>query len=169
MAWLKPITTCSLTEVAANGTNLKTFAGAAAIAAGEIEDIEGNNDLGGYLDDTSSVAWVTRNSTLAAIRSITGSERFYGNEAMGGPNVATNRTLLGYPVHRSSKVPAMTTGLKSIFFGNWNFVGMREAPGFTVLRDPYSKANEGQIVLHYYFRAVYKVLQAEAIGYGTQA
>lgn len=157
-----------ITEVETNGTNFKTFASATAIAAGEIEDIEGNDALGAYLDDPS-VAWVMRNSTFADIRSITGSDRFYGSMATGGPGVGSTRELIGYPVYRSNKVDAIATTNKSILFGNWFYVGRRQAPGFTVLRDPYSKASNGQVVLHYYFRTVYGVLQAEAIGYGTQA
>ena len=79
------------------------------------------------------------------------------------------RTLLGYPVYMSQKVAAPAADAKSAYFGNWNYVGLREAPGFTFLRDPYSKASTGQVVLHYFFRTVYGVLQAEAIGYGEQA
>ena len=45
------------------------------------------------------------------------------------------------------------------------FVGMREGPGLTVLRDPYS--TDGIVFLKYRFRAVYKVLQAEAVVYAT--
>jgi len=52
---------------------------------------------------------------------------------------------------------------------NMSQMGYREAPGLTFLRDPYSKAGNGQVVLHYYFRTVYKVLQAEAVGYGQHA
>lgn len=157
-----------ITEVETNGTNFKTFASATAIADGELEDIEGDDDLGAYLDD-ASVAWVMRNSTLAAIRKISGSDRVYGDEHVGGPNVASGRSLIGYPVYRSNKAETIATGNKSVLFGNWFFVGMREAPEFRILRDPYSAANTGQLRLHYYFRTVYGVLQAEAIGYGTQA
>jgi hypothetical protein len=39
----------------------------------------------------------------------------------------------------------------------------------TVLRDPYSRAAYGEVLFHYYFRADYAVLQAEAIGYGVHA
>ena len=155
-----------LTEVATNGTSLKTFASNSAIADGEIEDIESDDDLGGYLDDTASVAWVMRNSTLGAIRKISGSDRVYSVEGGGGPGVRANRSLIGYPAYRSNKAAAIATTAKSVYFGNWNYVGKREAPQFEVLRDPYSKASTGQIVLHYYFRTVYGVLQAEAIGYG---
>lgn len=154
-----------LTEVAANGSTLTTFASATAIASGELEDIEGDDDLGAYLED-NNVSWVMRNSTLAAIRSITDDARFYGNAAGGGPNVRFNRTLLEYPVYRSNKAAAIAASAKSVYFGNWRYVGFREAPGFTVIRDPYTLATKGQIRLVYMFRAVYKVLQSEAIGFG---
>jgi len=54
------------------------------------------------------------------------------------------RTLLGYPVYMSQKAGDTVANAKSLYFGNWNYVGLREAPGFTFLRDPYSKASTGQ-------------------------
>lgn len=155
-----------LTEVATNGTNLKTFAGASAIASGEPEAMAYNENLSNYLDDSPSVAWVTRAATYGAIRSLRGSAPLYVEQVIGNSKTPD---LLGYPVHFSAKTPAMTTGNKSIFFGNWNYVGVREGDGFTMLRDPYSAAGTGQVALWMYFDVVYKVLQAEAIGYGTQA
>jgi len=160
-----------ITEVETNGTNLKTFAGAAAIAAGEIQDIVFNDNLAYYLDDSNSVAWVTRPATYGSVVSIQGNDFVYDATPQGS-SVATNGAkgvLAQYPVHFSNKVETLATGNKSILFGNWFFVGVRNAPEFQVLRDPYSAASTGQLRLHYYFRTVYKVLQAEAIGYGTQA
>ncbi len=152
-----------ITEVGSNGTNFKTFAGAAAIAFGEPEDIVGNNDLADYLEDDNAAVWVTRSSTHWDIKSLVGSDRQYAI------NVDAGRSLLGYPVLYSQKVAAMTTGNKSIYFGNWQYVAMREAPGITFIRDPYTVAVSGQVRLLWHFRTVYGVLQAEAIGYGTQA
>lgn len=152
-----------LTEVASNGTNFKTFAGTGAIAFGEPEDIVGNDDLANYLSEDNAAAWVTRSSTHWDIKSIVGNDRQY---AVNGDN---NMTLLGYPVVYSQKVAAMAASAKSIYFGNWRYVGYREAPGLTFLRNPYSTANSGQVRLHWYMRFVAGVLQAEAIGYGTQA
>jgi len=153
-----------LTE-AATGTQLKEFASATAIVFGELEDMAGNDDLGPYLESDSGVAWVTKNSHYWDIKSIVGTDRQYAvnEDAAGG------RTLLGMPLHISAKAPAMTAALKPIFLANWNYMGKREAPGFTMLRDPYSMANTGQVVLHYYFQTVYEILQAEAIGYGQMA
>ena len=156
-----------LTEVGTNGTDFKEFA-AGAIADGDLEDIEGNDNLGAYLDDPS-VAWVMRNSTLSAVRQITASgPRPYREESGEGPN-SRMRELIGYPVYRSNKAAAIGANNLSVYFGNWFYVGVRNNPEFVVLRDPYSAANTGQLRLHYYFRTVYKVLQAEAIGYGGHA
>ena len=77
--------------------------------------------------------------------------------------------LLGYPVLKSVKAAAIGTGVKSVFFGNWSYMGFREAPGLTVLRDPYTLAATGQVRFIYAFRAVYEILQAGAIGYGLHA
>lgn len=150
-----------LTEVAANGTALKTFAAAAAIAAGEPEDIVFNDALGYYLDDGGSVAWVMRNPTFGDIASITGNPRLYAQT----PGGAFEHELLGYPVHLSSQAAAIGASAKSVYFGNWFEVGMREDPALRILRDPYSV--DGLVILKYSFRAVYGVLQAAAIGYGV--
>jgi len=155
-----------VTEVETNGTTFTTFSGTDSIAFGEPEDILADDDLGFYLDDSESVSWVTRNSTLWSIKSLTGNDRQYDR---GLFNEGTGKELLGYPVRCSNKVQQPGTTNKPLLFGNFNYVGKREEPGFTVLRDPYSRAEEGIVQLHYYFRTVYKVLQSEAVGYGQNA
>jgi HK97 family phage major capsid protein len=152
-----------LAEVAANGTLYKTAASATAIVAGELEATMYNDTIGGYLDDAGSLAWVMKPSTYGAIKSILGDARLYGDEA-----VASGRQIMGYPAYFSVKAGAMTAGLKPVYFGNWHFVGQREAPGFTMLRDPYSAANLGQVKLWMYFRTVFKALQPAAVGYLAQ-
>ncbi len=151
-----------LTEVGSNGTSFDTFASATAIAFGEPENLVSNNDLAPYLDDDAACAFVMRSSTHWAIKSIVGNDRQYGQN-IGGP-----RELLGYPVLYSQAAGAMTAGLKSVYFGNWSYVGMREGTGLTFIRDPYTVAIKGQVRLLWHFRAVYGVLQAEAVGYGAQ-
>lgn len=151
-----------LTEVAANGTSFKTFASASAIAAGEPEAIVGNNDLGAYLDEDAAVAWVARSATHWAIKSLTGNPRLYGSDQ--GPD---GRQLLGYPMLYSQKAAAIGASAKSLYFGNWRMVGMREGNGLTFIRDPYTVAIKAQIRLLWNFRTVYGVLQSEAIGYGV--
>jgi HK97 family phage major capsid protein len=153
--------TLLLTEVAANGTSLKTFAAAAAIAAGEPEDIVFNNLLGFYLDDSGSVAWVMRNPTFGDIASITGNARLYA-ETPGGK---FTHEILGYPVYLSTAAAAIAASAKSAYFGNWFSVGFREEPALRLIRDPFSV--DGLVILKYSFRTVYGVLIAGGIGYGV--
>lgn len=154
-----------LTEVAANGTALKTFASATVIAVDELEPITFNEALSNYLDDTRSAAWVMQRAVHGEIVLLDDSSvRRYASNQMGnemGP------TLLGFPVKYSAKSGATAASTKSVYFGNWNYVGLREDPGITMLRDPYSRSSYGEVILNYYFACVYGVLQAEAIGYGV--
>jgi len=155
-----------LTEVATDGTAFKTTASATAVAAGELEATALNDNVGDYLDDGGSVNWVMRPSTYSAIAAIQGNPFVYGPTPVGGG--VRGRELLGYPVHFSNKAAAIASTAKTVYFGNWNFVGWREGPGFTLLRDPYSAASTGQIKLWMYFRTDFEVLQAAAIGYMKQ-
>jgi HK97 family phage major capsid protein len=147
------------TEVAANGSTLKTWASATAIADGEPEDVIYGDTIGYYLDDGGSIAWAMRPSTYGNIKSISGNARKYGDFSEG------RRTLLEYPVFYSNQVAATAASAKDLYFGNWYNVGMREAPALTLLRDPYTV--DGIVILKYSFRLVYGVLVAGAVGYGV--
>lgn len=154
--------TMLITEVAANGTAFKTYASATAIAAGEPEAIVFNDTLGYYLeDDPGSTAWVMRPTTFGNIASITGSDRLYAQT----PGGSFQKELLGYQVHYSNKVAATAASAKDVYFGDWYYVGYREAPQLRFIQDPYSV--DGLVILKYSFRAVYGVLQAGAVGYGV--
>ena len=146
-----------IAEAGTNGTLLKTFASATAIAAGEPEVIVGNDPLGFYLDDGAKAGWIMRSSTNWAIRAITGNPRLYAGMENG---------LLGYPVFYSNSAGAMTTTQKSVYFGNWDLMGYREDPQVRFIQDPYSV--DGLVVLKYSFRSVYGVLQGAALGWGAQ-
>jgi HK97 family phage major capsid protein len=152
-----------ITEAGTTGTLYKTTAASAAVAAGELEPVVLNDTVGDYLEDGPSVAWVMRPSTFAAIAVLTGSNRMYAPFVAGSG--VSGRELLGYPVHFSQKPAAIATTAKVAYFGNWRFMGWREAPAFTLLRDPYSAAGTGQVKMWMYFRTVFKQLQAGAIGY----
>lgn len=153
-----------LTEVASGGTAFVSDWAAAAIAAGDVEELVSNDDLSNYLDEDNAVAFVMRASTHWAIKSILGNPRVYGSDQ--GPD---GRMLLGYPVYYSQKAAAVAASAKSAYFGNWRYVGNREAPGLTFIRDPFTVAIKGQVRLLWHFRTVYKTLQAEAIGYAAHA
>ena len=153
-----------LTEVGANGTKFKTFASATVIAVDELEPIVYGDDLGAYLDDDGSVSWVMRRSTLGEIALLDdASIRRYAPQALGDGVKA----LLGFPIAHTNKAGLTAASANSVYFGNWNYVGLREAPSMTMLRDPYTRSSYGEVILNFYFRAVYGVLIAEAIGYGA--
>lgn len=152
-----------LTEVATTGTAYKTTATNSAIAVGELEATALNDTVGDYLDDSNSVAWVMRPSTFSTISTIAGNPKVYGNTP-GGTGF-NGRELLGYPVLFSNKAAAIATVAKVAYFGNWNFVGVREGDGFVLLRDPYSAAGTGQVKIWLRFDCVFKQLQADAVGY----
>jgi len=143
-------------EVEANGTSLKTFGSNSAVAVGELEQIVGNDALSFYLEDSTDVHWVMRSSTHWAINSLTSDARYYGTQLQG---------LLGYDVLYSNRTDAIGAGGKSVLFGDWNYVGYREAPELRFIQDPYS--TDGVTLLKYSFRSVYGVLQAGAVGYGA--
>lgn len=143
-------------NVEALGTKFKDFTSNSAIAAGELEAIIGNDALGFYLEDASDVHWLMRSTTHWAINSITGDARFYGAQMDG---------LLGHDVVYSTKVDAIGASGKSVMFGDWNYMGYREAPELRFIQDPYSV--DGIVVLKYSFRACYGLLQAGAVGYGA--
>lgn len=150
-----------VTEVAANGSSLKTFASASAIAAGEPEDIVYSNTLAYYLEDDASAAWVMRPPTFGDIASLTGNSRLYAETPAG----SFNRTIMGYPVYFSGQVAAQGASAKSVLFGVWDNLGLYENPDITLLRDPYSVA--GMVLLKYHFALDYGVLQSGGIGYAV--
>jgi HK97 family phage major capsid protein len=150
-----------LTAALAGGTAALTLDAAAAVGATELPELV--YTLAGEYAEGS--AWVMKRASEGAIRGLSGDVFLYaptpGGSDRGRPEI------WGYPVYNSEYMPAIGAGNKSLIFGNWGFVGKREAPTMTVLRDPYTLAATGQIRFVYMFRAVYKVLQAEAIVYAT--
>lgn len=151
-----------ITEAAASGTSLKTFSSASALAAGEPEDVVMEDTLSYYLDDATNPAWVMRPTTFNAIKSLTGNPRLYGEQTLGSSG---RRQLLEYPVYYSNYATAIGASAKSVYFGNWWYMGYRESPALRIIRDPYSV--DGIVVLKYSFRTCYGVLIAGALGYGV--
>ena len=135
-----------------------TLDAAAAIGAAEIPELEGKL-MPEYQDGAQ---WIMHPTTYSYLRGLFGTSQFTFNPGWNGTEPG-----FGYPVNRSSYATALAASAKSLIFGNFNFMGMRESPGLTVLRDEFSAASSGQVRLWYYFRTVYGVLQAEAIQYAT--
>jgi HK97 family phage major capsid protein len=108
-----------------------------------------------------------RPSVFGAITALTGNFRLYADQTQGN---IQGQSLFGYPVHFSNEVQAPGTKFyKTVWFGNWYYMGRRDGPEISFLRDPYTLAGSGQVRLLYYFRTVYKTLQPEAIVYGDHS
>ena len=156
-----------VTEVLANGTAGLTFDATAAIGAAEVPELM-YKLKGEYADNA---VWLADRTTEGYLRGLTGDSFQFVPTPMGSvagsQATGSSRELFGRPIYNTAKMPDIGAGNKSLVFGNFGFVGMRLAPDMTVLRDPYSKAQNGQVVFHYYFRTVYKVLIAEALQYAT--
>lgn len=149
-----------LTEVAANGTSLKTFASATVIAAGELESMAFHDTLGYYLDDGNSIGWVMRPTVHGEIASLTGSARTYEN-IVG----ANRKEILNYPVVYSNSAGATAASTKSVYLANWWYVGRRLDPALKLIRDPYTV--DGLVILKYSFRACFGILIQGGAGYGV--
>jgi len=153
-----------ITEVESYGTSLKTFASATAVAVGELEAMVFNSDMVSYLEG-GSPNWVMSGPSYAKIASLVGDARSYVATPQGtgiqGPGI------LGYPVKFTNKADTIAGSKKSVFFGDWSSVGVRNGAGLQMIRDPYTRARYGQIELVFLFDVVYGVLNAEAIGFGV--
>jgi HK97 family phage major capsid protein len=153
-----------VTEALANGTAALTLDGTATLTAAEVPELWYLlPDY--YAQDEASTAWIMRRATEGLIRSLAGTTGFYYSPTPAGTVGALRSTLWGAPVYNSGKMPAAGGGYKSVALGNWYYMGLREAPAMAMLRDPYTV--DGKVILKYYFRAVYKVLQPGAIIYAT--
>jgi len=150
-----------LTEARASGTAALTLDAAAAIGATEIPELVYLLP-DGYEEGS---AWIMKRATEGKIRSLQGDPFLYNPNPAGSERGRPE--IGGYPVYNSGYASAVTASAKSLIYGNFSYMGVRDPGGMTFLRDPYSLARKGQVQFHYYFRTVYKVLQAEAILYAT--
>jgi len=147
-----------VTEVLANGTSVTLT----ATTADEADPAKVIYALAG--EHSNGAKWLMRRATEGAYRALTGSPFLFA--PVPGTLTGLNDPLWNAPVFYSSYVPAIAGGAKSMIYGDWGVVGMRQGE-LTFLRDPFSLAAKGKVVLHYYTRIVYKVLNAAAILYGT--
>lgn len=139
-----------------------TAAGAAAITATEIMQLY--YKLKEYRDNG---VWTMQGDTEAALRSIQGNPFVFGQTPSAtGLDVDT---LQGKRVYNSASMPAMTTGLKSVLFGNWEYYAIVERAGMAVRRLSELYAANGQVGLLATFRVGGAVLQAEAFQHLIQA
>jgi len=144
----------------ATGATAYTIAGASTIAAADVSGM-----IFALKDQyTDGAKWLMKRTTEGIIRGLTGN--FWQFAPTPAATGFSNSTIWNYPVYHSEFTSAPAANAKSMYFGDFSYVGMRLG-GLSFLRDPYSKASNGQLLLHYYTRTVFKVLIAEAILRGT--
>lgn len=146
----------------ADGTASFTSAGGTAIAASEVKQLL--YSLPARYASGPDVSWLMKRSTEGYVRALTG-DAFLFNET---PSGSMQGTLEGLPVYTDDNMGAVALSAKSLLVGNWGYMGLRLDPALTVLRDPYTRSSYGEIVMNYYFMAVFEVLQAGAFMYMTQ-
>lgn len=148
-----------LTELRASGTAALTLDSASTVGAAEIPELV--YTLPGEYADGS--VWVMARATEGLIRGLQGSDFLFNPNPAGSDRGRPE--IWGFPVYNSTSASAIAASAKSLIFGNMGYVGLREGTEMQFLRDPYT--TDGIVYLKYRFRAVYKVLQAEAIRYAT--
>ena len=155
--------TLAYTELAAHSTSMGTaMASQTAITPGELSRLVGSLPAG--YNVPSECGFVTRNSTKWYLKALaTGSGPFAFIPTPGGGD------FFGYPCYVCDDVVAPASTIKSVWFANWTMFGIAERPGMMIQRNPYLLMANGQIALFASIFRSFKVLQAEAFMYATQA
>jgi HK97 family phage major capsid protein len=114
-----------------------------------------------YLQPTSDISWVMSSATLARVRKLKSSG---GGDYLWQPSLipGTPSTLLGYPVYTTSAMPAWSSNLFPIAFGNFRRGYLLvDRLGLRVTVDPYS--TPGKVRFYIRRRVGGKVLNRQAI------
>lgn len=141
-----------IAAVTASGAGTDVTLGAAAAATASDVQKVAYALPGEYLDNAQ---WVMRRETHG----------LYAAAAAATYNQAPAPEPWPFPsaVRYSTFVESIGAGKISMIYANWSYVGMREDPDIVMLRDPYSQAQTGVLVLHHYSRFCYASLNPDAI------
>jgi HK97 family phage major capsid protein len=149
-----------ITRLGAATTGNVGFASATVIAQAEIPEM-----VYTVADGYELNGWVMRKSTEGQIRGISGTDFQFVPSPAG--NVAG--MLWGAPVATMSAANAQTTGLESVYCGDFTQVGIVRNRGFSVSVNPYLYEGTGQVGFFARTRFDIQVLQGSALVSGTQA
>lgn len=148
-------------SVIAGGTAGLTLDSAAYVHAAEVPELY--YKLGSAYQQ--GAVWAMAPNTLGLIQALVG-DNF---QFVPTPAGSMQPMLWSKPVYLSDSVPAATTGLNAIVYGNWNFYGWAERKGMTVRRLNELYAGNGQVGFLATVRLGAVVLQAEAFQVGKMA
>lgn len=146
------------TAVAAGGTPY-TMASATAVSVADIPGIVWSLPEG-YENNAS---WVMKKATAGKIYSLQGND-FIFKGTPAGEGTPNGPMLEFAPVHFSAQVSAVEASAKSMYYGDFSYMGYRNS-GLRFQRNPFRKT--GVVFLEYHYWAVYKVIISEAIKVGT--
>lgn len=140
-----------------------TAAGVAAITADELIDLY--HALGRPY--RAGAVWLMNDSTAKMVRKLKDGNSQY----MWQPGLQAGQpdTLLGRPVIVSTAMPAATTGLKSVVFGDLSYYTIADRSGVAVQRLNELYAANGQVGFRAYKRTDGKVTLSSAIKHLVQA
>ena len=156
--------------ILARASNSVTAASATALTFAEVTSLE-YSIPGSYMTGGNDVGFITKNSTLGKIRALTGNYPQFqaiGTNAIGG-KTGNIRDLDTFPCFTSEYTPAMTTGLKSVIFGNMNYYNFVENGALEIKRNDQLYMATDEIAYFCYFRAGGDINQGEAFSYLVQA
>jgi HK97 family phage major capsid protein len=156
--------------ILARASNSVTAASATALTFAEVTSLE-YSIPGAYMTGGNDVGFITKNSTLGKIRALTGNYPQFqaiGTNAIGG-KTGNIRDLDTFPCFTSEYTPAMTTGLKSVIFGNMNYYNFVENGALEIKRNDQLYMATDEIAYFCYFRAGGDINQGEAFSYLVQA
>lgn len=148
------------------GTAGLTLDSATAIGAAEIPELMGK--LGSQYHN--GAAWILDPATWFYLKGLSSTSVFTwtgGVARMSG--TVDGPTLEGYPVILNSNAAGIGSGLKSLLFGNLNYMAFVVNRGLRVQRLNELYAGTGQIGILATYRFGCEVIQAEAIQYATHA
>lgn len=140
-----------------------TAAGAAAITAAELIDLF--HALGRPY--RKNAVWLMKDATAKLVRKLADSTGQYLWQP--GLQAGMPDTLLGRPVVISDSMPAATTGLKSVVFGDLSYYTVADRQGVTVQRLNELYAANGQVGFRAFKRTDGKVTLSSAIKHLIQA
>lgn len=161
------LNTLMVTEALANGTAGLTLDSATAIGAGEIPELL--YKLPAVYASGANLAWLMRRATEGYIRGLASASLFTFAPTPGGSGsgLGIDSLLWGVPAYSDDNTGALAASGKSLIIANWNYMAIRLDPSMTFLRDPFTRSSYGEIVLNYYFRVDFAVLQAAAFQYAS--
>jgi HK97 family phage major capsid protein len=156
--------------ILARASNSVTAASATAVTFAEVTSLE-YAIPGAYMTGGTDVGFIMKNSTLGKIRALTGNYPQFqplSTNSIAG-KTGNIRDLDGFPAFTSEYTPAMTTGLKSIIFGNMNYYNFVENGALEIKRNDQLYMATDEIAYFCYFRAGGDINQGEAFAYLAQA